>query len=661
MLSDLFSRFAKREPIPEPGASTVSTANIDFNSLEILNADQLISLLCVENILRSIKRLVAISDVHWETLYLPAIEKFIEYSQLVPASIAHHHAGPGGLITHTLESLEISLQIRKTLVLPKFADPDQISKEAHIHTYAVFIAVLFHDIGKLSTTTIINLSNGLPWNPHINIDALKGIPYQVEFVHSPYKLHQRVATIGFAMLPKQGISWLNQFPEILSQVSASLYGDHFESGIIGEIAQQADSQSVSRNLKEGGDRIRFPNAPNIPLIDRLIIALRTMLSTNELKLNANGADGWTDEDHLWLVCGTVVNKLVAHLHEQGFNTVPTDNNRIFDIFQDHDAVVLNDKGKAIWQTKIIGPDSSYSFELTMLKFKKNMLLTPNRRKFIFPGEIIVDTNNEPDNHDTTNSDSNGIGTIASDSPTHNSDTTQALNETAPTTSDATTSTHEPAQSNTHGATDLVETSEPANETDNSEEFPLSEVVPAWMNQDAVSDTPPDTRSETAPPTQNPTSATETTSGLNFEDIKPSNLDDNTGQYFMDWLSRMIKYEKLRVNARNALIHTVPEGILVVSPAAFKEFVTHFDVFRRQDDSLLTLNDAAKVVQKKVEKLRKNIRTSKGMAIHTYYVNGKNRQSRISGFLFDTITIYGELKPPAPNSHISLNKENPKNP
>lgn len=620
-----------KETGPVPLLST-----LNLLQLPLLSAKDLVQIIDAENLLRSIRRLVAVDPRHWSALYQPALDRFLEACQLAPASMAHHHAGPGGLAAHTLESLEIALRHRKPLVLPRNADPDTSARQEHIWTYALFVAVLMHDIGKLHTTTRLRLSSNQYWNPYLRLDQHQGQYYQVEFASAPYKLHQRIANSGLHLIPNAGMAWLDQYPSILSHVCAYLYGDIFEAGIIGELAQKADGESVSKNLKINGDRVRFPGAPSIPLVDRLMIGLRQMLEAKELKINGHGADGWSDGQYLWLVCGTVAKKLIEYLRQEGSSQIPTDNNRIFDTLQEHNYILATDSGKAIWHTIITGPEGTFRFELTMLKFEIARLLLPNRRPVAFNGKIEI-----VDRFETAS-----IAKPAS------------LTETAP----AINNGSEPGSETSVSAVPIStnNTIDPAANT--------PDILPDWMRDDSSEvdtgsqtlESAPDITAhqvnrhhsdhEESAPAPN-TSDQET---LIFDDIRPQHLDDKTGQYFMDWLSRMVRNGKLPVNRQDAVIHIVPEGVLVVSPRAFKEYIAFFDLFYRENGNKLDLDAAAKHVQKKVEKLRLNIKNKTGMSIHNYSITGPNRSSRVSGFLFEVIKIFGHVSPPPVNTHLNRN-------
>ena len=125
----------------------------------------LIQLLSLQNTLRNINQLVSVSKEHFDELYLPALINFAESAQLAPASRAHHHSGPGGLLVHTLNVIVNALRIRKQYMLPQNADPETISQEEHAWTYGVFCAALLHDAGKLVANVAFNV-DGKPWTAH---------------------------------------------------------------------------------------------------------------------------------------------------------------------------------------------------------------------------------------------------------------------------------------------------------------------------------------------------------------------------------------------------------------------------------------------------------------------------------------------------------------
>jgi len=147
-----------------------------------------------------------------DKLYRPAIENIIESVQLAPASTAHHHAGPGSLATHTVDVIERSLRQRKSFELPLNADSEIVFQQEHFWTYSIFIGALLHDIGKMTTNTLIVLNNGTIWNPHQNSLLKSGAnSYHIRFDQHPYKYHTQIANSFFYLIPEKGRGWFLSF------------------------------------------------------------------------------------------------------------------------------------------------------------------------------------------------------------------------------------------------------------------------------------------------------------------------------------------------------------------------------------------------------------------------------------------------------------------
>jgi hypothetical protein len=128
----------------------------------VLDARALIKLLGVGGKISSIRRHASVSPAMYESLYVPSLYRFIEAAQLQPASSNDHHAGLGGLITHTLEVVELAMSARRAYHLPSNTEPEQIAREEIAWTYGVFVAALLHDAGKLLTLTRLMPSSGKP-------------------------------------------------------------------------------------------------------------------------------------------------------------------------------------------------------------------------------------------------------------------------------------------------------------------------------------------------------------------------------------------------------------------------------------------------------------------------------------------------------------------
>ncbi|MCF6256141.1 MAG: TraI domain-containing protein [Gammaproteobacteria bacterium] len=591
-----------------------------IDPLPILSADKIISGLGLSPKLKSIERLSSAGNDYFNNLYRPAINAFVESVQLVPASAAHHHAGPGGLVIHTFDVIDTALRMRKSYNLPQYSTPEIIYAQEHIWSYAVFVGALLHDIGKIACNTRIKLDTGPHWTPHEGSIYKTGAKqYEVEFVQSRYKLHTQLANTFFWLIPPKGRGWLTQYPDILAQLTAWLSGDHYEFGAIGEIVRQADGISVATNLKIGGDRNRFPLTSAVPLVDRLTTALRELLDTGALKINrADGGAGWCDGQHTYLVCGTTADAVKQHLYNSGATDIPADNSRLFDVWQDHGYALSTPSAGAIWKVCI-----NNALTLTVLKFETARLFHPSRRPGPFVGDLVAVSN-----------DKNLGGSATNPTPV------PAVQDLAGSASNLPDQTFVGGANNPEAAAS-DDITDPFGATSTATAPETSHVKDIDMVQSAPETTHPQPGSGMPEPTHQSTAP-------NAFDMD----DPDIAHYFLDWIRCGIRDGKIFTNRSDALIHIVKEGVFLVSPLAFKKFIrSHtflLDGGKKEDKVTVTLQ---KKLQRMMDKANLHRQTKQGLNIHSYQINGTNKKATIRGWLLPIGAIYGDLKPPDINKKL----------
>lgn len=344
-----------------------------------------------KNTIREIARLVGVPETHWRALYLSALERFASYVQQIPASEAHHHAGPGGLLDHTLEVITGALAARRSILLPVGASPEVLAHKHDVWTYAVFAGALLHDVGKAATSHRVILfdtrgrstGNWDPWSGPMPA----GMRYRVEFVRDrKYGLHTRVAPLlVHHILPSTGISWLGADPEVLAPWLALVAGDIDGAAEIGCIVARADGDSVARNL--GADGSRFAAARARPLHEKLLTALRYLIAEGGLPINRDGAAAWITEEDVWLVSKRVADALREHLIAEGHEGIPTRNDRIFDVLQEH-GILKPNGDRAVWLVRVKGEGWEKPHDLTLLRIPVARLWpNPDARHSPFAGQI----------------------------------------------------------------------------------------------------------------------------------------------------------------------------------------------------------------------------------------------------------------------------------
>lgn len=338
--------------------------------LPLLPAKELLAQSHRPGLLRQIDRLLSVPRSHLESLFHTTILSYARFVQQLPASEAHHHAGAGGMLDHGLEVVTNALALRRGYLLPQGAEPERLARSQDLWTYAVFTAALLHDIGKAAVDQRVlqfdvrKRSLGI-WDPWQGPMGQRVTWYRVEFVRGrTHGLHERVAPLlARFIVPPMGLSWLASDREVLAAWVATISGDRDRAGVLGEIISRADGESVARNLG-AGESIRLPTARAIPLHEKLLTALRYLLDEGELPLNRNGAAGWLVGDDLWLVSKRTADALRAHLIREGHDGIPTRNDRLFDVLQEHGLAISNGE-RAIWCARVAG--DGWAHELTMLR------------------------------------------------------------------------------------------------------------------------------------------------------------------------------------------------------------------------------------------------------------------------------------------------------
>jgi Putative helicase/Putative conjugal transfer nickase/helicase TraI C-term len=357
------------------------------------------------------ENLGCLTPAQYDTLLKPAIDAFTLYVQMLPASESHHHANPGGLLVHLLESASTASKLTQSYKLPKGAATEDQHKYKPQWALGITICALLHDVGK----PISNLGIALHSERRQlrSWDGLSGAMtqygqathYSVAFEYSPYESHTRLPVILLqSLVSEQTRQWLEQAPGLLPAMMGYLDGHASESDAIKEIVTLADQHSTKTNLANG-PKSRFARARAVPAIERMLGGLRGAIADEELPLNRAGAAGFVDLDgeHVYFVAGVVVDAARKWLEtketrQTGAAGLPKDNSRWFDTLQEQGALVPHPSGGSIWpvQVSIPKPDGSdWEMRLTTLKFRVTTVFADNNRPAPLMGtvtpELLVKT------------------------------------------------------------------------------------------------------------------------------------------------------------------------------------------------------------------------------------------------------------------------------
>lgn len=344
-------------------------------AIPIKDVATLIQELNLEESINSIRVRCALTKENFDRDCMPLIHAAIDYAQLLPASESHHHAQPGGLIIHMLETVQHAVQIRNGYMLPKNAAPEEVTEMQHRWTYGIIVAALLHDIARpMSDINVYLFADGIKrrrWQPVTGSMRASGAThYAIDFdiEERNYLAHQKLPVMLMqALVPASSMRWLSDDERLIEDLTEYLSGIK-DNKPIPEIVTKADSESVKRNLLTGS-RVRFTVAKRAPLIELLMQAIRDMHRDGQIVINRPGACGWVYGDSIWYVSKRLADEVRAYLQQNKVQGIPgtEKNDRLFDTWQEYGALITTPTGKAVWDVMISMPDWEGK-RMTVLRF-----------------------------------------------------------------------------------------------------------------------------------------------------------------------------------------------------------------------------------------------------------------------------------------------------
>ncbi|MBV6670074.1 TraI domain-containing protein [Xanthomonas euvesicatoria pv. alangii] len=570
-----------------------------------------------QKLLEHIWQRTSLSRRQFATLYRTPLERYAELVQAFPASEAHHHAYPGGMLDHGLEIVAYSLKLRQSHLLPIGASPEDQAAQSEAWTAAVAYAALLHDIGKVAVDLHVELADGSTWHPwHGPLHQ----PYRFRYRDDrEYRLHSAATGLLYRqLLDRDALDWLSGYPALWGPLLYVLAGQYEHAGMLGELVVQADRASVAQEL--GGDPARAMAAPKHALQRKLLDGLRYLLK-EELRLNQpEASDGWLTEDALWLVSKTVSDKLRAHLLSQGIDGIPANNTAVFNVLQDHGMLQPTSDGKAVWRATVTSA-TGWSHSFTLLRLAPALIWEPRERPAPFAGTVAIDaapTDKEAD--------------VSTTIPAAGTRCAPEGQEVPPWEGGSSSAPSSKIQSDPDVMEDMLAMVGVGDlPTARQDAEVLSEQVPA---------APPETPTLRAPQPSSPAPTP-----------APS-IAHPSGEHFIAWLKQGILSRRLIINDAKALVHTVSDTAYLVSPGVFQRY-------SQEHPQVGTLAKRESQqdwqwVQKRFERLQLHRKQTRGLNIWTCNVTGPRKSRRLHGYLLQNPSILFD-DVPSNNPYLALDR------
>ncbi|MFT0137384.1 MobH family relaxase [Alcanivoracaceae bacterium MT1] len=574
----------------------------------------------------TLKGLSGVPESHWQRLYQALLDRFAVLVQLLPASEAHHHAGPGGLLRHGLEVAHNALLLRRGILLPPNASPEEQASQQDLWTYACFTGALLHDLGKPVVDQAITLyhadGSSHTWTP-VSGPMPEGSQYQMTFRRERiHRQHERIAPLlAPILLPQHGLDWLASAPTLLDAWLAAIQGAMEDAGPLGAIIAKADRRSIAENLA-GGVTPQMPTTRVKPLAERLLTGLRHLITSGDLPLNRRGAAGFTDEHHLWLVSKRTIDALLVHLIEEGQPGIPTRNSRVMDELQQHGIVVPNED-RAIWLCDITIADWRQS--LTCLKIDLSRIWPDPDQRPSGTGVTVHPSDTKPTTEVNSDEEAEANQDRRPSAPGIQTPPVPANEPDLPLPPLPISTDHPDGPESNDIADDLA--------------LPLPVDLNAATGRDTDEGTTQDAEKQAEVGTSGPTNTSPSTPAPSPpKKAEEDQASGDAGKQFLAWLRDGLATGRLAINTPQARLHVIEQGLVLVSPGIFKDF----DPPRWNH------------VQKRFQKLKLHQRTHDNMNIWTCKASGARKQALMKVYLIskNEVSELGLTLPP-PNPAVNL--------
>ena len=625
MFSSIFHKIKGKKQIPlnvTPILQNTNLSKVDNEGwITPFPASELLDTELRQKYLNLLWQQVSMTQDMFNELYKKPIERYAEMVQLLPASESHHHSHLGGMLDHGLEVLSFSAKLRQSYVLPQNAAPEEQSKQRDAWTAAVIYAALVHDIGKVIVDIEIQLKDGSRWFPWLGVPTQ---PYKFKYIKGrDYDLHPVMGSfLANYLIPKEAFAWLAEYPEAFSSLMYAMADHKDKSGLLSEIVQKADQNSVTLAL--GGDVSKLTQKPITSFAKQLIMALRHLLQ-HKFKINTpkGPSDGWLTEDALWLMSKPTADQIRAYLLEQGISA-PSDNPKLFSEMQSLGIIESTNDGTAIWHCRIKA-DSGWcppkAFSLLRIKPEVAWENLNNR-----PGTFLGRVDIENEEQLSSSEDIKEENSIITESEVQLPVITDTVNKPA-------LSENIPSQNtqNFETKTDMTD-------------LVMNLFSPVEESQD-YTDKKPSQESEINKIASTPSITTR-------DDTKE--IEAVSGEIFVELLKSGINGNTLTINISNAKLHIVKGKLFLVTPGIFQLF------FNSKGITNFTKKDIENLQYSFQElKLHKKYRQSNNDSINFWRckVIGPRRTSQLIGYLIDKTDYFFGNRIPIDNLHLSLIEEN----
>lgn len=294
----------------------------------------------------SIRLASGLPDAEFESHYLKVARNYAHFVHVLPASRAHHHRSMGGMLRHGLEVAVHALRRSDQLMLGSSEVPKQRFNDEPIWRFAIFVAAIGHDVGKVvADIEVFDHTGTRRWNPFEETLVNWALRHQLNTYHPRWnekrvhRAHEAMSAVLLSRLldPEHFAYLAHGAREILMHVATTVAGVATNENPLYNVVTAADHASVSASLTSNSkivDGMEVGISPSERFIDTVIRLLH-----EGWQVNQPGARVLVDKEHCYLQWPNAYDDIKAKLEREGVSDVFTTS--------DYTASLLIDSGMAV--------------------------------------------------------------------------------------------------------------------------------------------------------------------------------------------------------------------------------------------------------------------------------------------------------------------------
>ncbi|GAB3392074.1 MobH family relaxase [Azotobacter armeniacus] len=284
----------------------------------------------------------------------PILINFAELAHLLPASENHHHAGPGGLLRHSLEVANLTLDGCLTTAFDTAETPARRSTRRWRWNVAGVAAGLLHDAGKaLTDLRATDFEGKLEWSPEQETLHQWAGRHKLDryFLHWNAQRHEKHIQASVALvstlIPAEARAWIQGGGRDIYDALLDAIAGNANRAPLTELVRRSDSASVKRDLLKGPSNARGGDT-GVPVIRLVSDAMLRLLSTGRWTVNVPGSRVWVATDGVYIAWHSAAEEIVSLLVKDGIVAIPRSPETLLAILADHGLAQRRDDGDLYW-------------------------------------------------------------------------------------------------------------------------------------------------------------------------------------------------------------------------------------------------------------------------------------------------------------------------